>query len=151
MIAARATIGTLPDRRESLGHVPGGVGAPEVTEGRAEHCGEILVDDKLDADVGSVVGSWKRATSRGKVGDLRYNFGVHTIFMTLQDAQNLRSRENPRQRGDHARRTASTLPGLTLLTSAEVKADLQRPRRAASSRSISSRHCSGSLPPESSP
>ena len=25
----------------------------------------------------------------GKIGDLRYNFGVNTVFMTLEDAQNL--------------------------------------------------------------
>src|SRR4249920_2542685 len=76
MIAARATIGksSLTDVN-LLGYVPGGVGAPEVTEGRApKRGGEILVDDKLDADVGSeVVISGRPERVVGKVGDLRYN------------------------------------------------------------------------------
>ena len=92
MITARATIGTTSLKDVNLlGYVPGGVGEPKVTEGRAaKRSGEILVDSKLDHDIGDVVvisGRPERVV--GKVGDLRFNFGVHTIFMTLEAAQNL--------------------------------------------------------------
>jgi putative ABC transport system permease protein len=134
MITARATIGTdsLTDVN-LLGYVPGGVGAPEVTEGRApERRREILVDDQLDADVGdTVVVSGTPARVVGKVGDLRYNFGVHTIFMTLADARNLAFAGQPLSSAVITKGTPrERLDGLNVLTNAEVKDDLQRPTQS---------------------
>jgi putative ABC transport system permease protein len=134
MITARATIGTssLTDVN-LLGYVPGGVGAPEVTEGRApKHPREILVDDQLDVDVGDmVVVSGTPARVVGKVGDLRYNFGVHTIFMTLADARNLAFAGQPLSSAVITRGSPrQQLDGLNVLTNAEVKDDLQRPTQS---------------------
>jgi putative ABC transport system permease protein len=134
MVTARATIGTTSLKDVNLiGYVPGGVGAPEVTEGRApKRSGEILVDDKLDADVGSeVVISGKRERVVGKVGDLRYNFGTHTVFMTLQDAQDLSFAGQPLASAVITKGTPrGRVAGLNVLTNAQVKADLERPTQS---------------------
>jgi putative ABC transport system permease protein len=134
MITARATIGTTSLKDVNLiGYVPGGVGAPEVTEGRApKRSGEILVDSKLDADVGSeVVISGKRERVVGKTGDLRYNFGVHTVFMTLADAQDLSFAGQPLASAVITKGVPrEPLAGLSVLTNAQVKADLQRPTQS---------------------
>ena len=134
MITARATIGTTSLKDVNLiGYVPGGVGAPEVTEGREpRRSGEILVDDQLDADVGSdVVISGKRERVVGKVGDLRHNFGVHTVLMTLEDAQDLSFAGQPLASAVITRVVPREhLAGLTVLTNAQVKADLERPTQS---------------------
>jgi putative ABC transport system permease protein len=134
MITARATIGTTSLKDVNLiGYVPGGVGAPEVTEGREpRRSGEILVDDELDADVGSnVVISGKRERVVGKVGDLRYNFGVHTVLMTLEDAQDLSFAGQPLASAVITKGVPREhLAGLTVLTNDQVKADLERPTQS---------------------
>ena len=111
MVTARATIGTSSLTDVNLiGYVPGGVGAPKIEEGRApKQEGEIVVDGSLDQDIGDVVVvSGQPARVVGKAADLRYNFGVHTIFMTLEDAQNLSFAWTAAfQRGDHEGNTAS--------------------------------------------
>jgi putative ABC transport system permease protein len=92
MVAGRATIGTTSLKDVNLvGFEPGGVGAPPVSEGREpRRAGEVAVDDKLDASIGDrVVISGRPERVVGTVGDLRYNFGVNTVFMTLEDAQSL--------------------------------------------------------------
>jgi putative ABC transport system permease protein len=134
MITARATIGTssLTDVN-LLGFVPGGVGAPVVTEGRApKRSGEILVDNALDEDVGSVVvisGTPERVV--GKVGDLRYNFGVHTVFMTLKDAQELSFAGQPLASAVITKGVPREhLDGLTVLSNDQVKKDLERPTQS---------------------
>jgi putative ABC transport system permease protein len=134
MITARATIGTTSLKDVNLiGYVPGGVGAPEVTEGRApKRSGEILVDDKLGNDVGDVVViSGRPERIVGKTGDLRYNFGVHTVLMTIKDAQNLTFAGEP-----FASAVVTSgvprerIPGLNVLTNDQVKADLERPTQS---------------------
>jgi putative ABC transport system permease protein len=131
MITARATIGTtsLTDVN-LLGYVPGGVGAPKIERGRApKEEGEILVDGSLDEDVGDVVVvSGKVTRVVGKVADLRFNFGVHTIFMTLEEAQNVSFAGQPLSSAVVTKGAPrDRLVGLNVLTNAEVKADLQRP------------------------
>jgi putative ABC transport system permease protein len=131
MITARATIGTSSLTDVNLvGYVPGGVGAPKIGEGRApRRDGEILVDGSLDKAIGDVVVvSGTPARVVGKVADLRYNFGVHTIFMTLEDAQNLSFAGQPLSSAVVTKGIPrARLEGLNVLTNAEVKADLQRP------------------------
>ena len=134
MITARATIGTssLTDVN-LLGYVPGGVGAPEVTEGGApKRGGEILVDEQARRRRRHVVViSGKPERVVGKVGDLRYNFGVHTIFMTLEDAQNLSFAGQPLASAVITKGVPrEPLDGLSVLTNDEVKADLQRPTQS---------------------
>jgi putative ABC transport system permease protein len=92
----------------------------------------LLVDDHLDVDVGQVIrvnGRPERVV--GKVGDLRYNFGVNTVFMTLADAQSLTFSGQPLASAVivHGRPDAP-LPGLRVLTNQQVEADLQRPAKS---------------------
>jgi putative ABC transport system permease protein len=134
MITARATIGTTSVKDVNLiGFEPGRVGEPELSEGRyPKGSGEVLVDSKIDADVGdTVVISGKPVKVVGKTGDLRYNFGVHTVFMTVDDAQRLSFAgqalasavvTNGVPRGD--------LPGLRVMTNQEVASDLERPTQS---------------------
>ncbi len=134
MITARATIGTTSVKDVNLiGFEPGGVGAPEITEGREpKGSGEILVDSKVDADVGeTVVISGQREKVVGKTGDLRYNFGVHTVFMPLEDAQQLSFAGQPLASAVVTEGVPrGKLPGLRILTNEEVASDLQRPTQS---------------------
>ena len=93
--------------------------------------------------------SGKRERVVGKTGDLRYNFGVHTVFMTLDDAQDLSFAGQPLA-------SAVITKGVPREPLGGVERADQRARsrpissdrpRAASSRSTSSRCCCGSSPP----
>jgi len=134
MITARATIGTTSVKDVNLiGFEPGGVGAPQITEGRAARgSGEIVVDSKIDADVGdTVVISGRREKVVGNTTDLRYNFGVHTVFMPLEDAQALSFAGQPLSSGVVTRGVPrERLPGLRVLTNEQVAADLERPTQS---------------------
>ena len=92
MISGRATIGSDSLKDVNLvGFEPDGVGAPEITEGRSPRKpGEIAVHSHLDADVGDrVLISGRPERVVGKTADLRYNFGVNTVFLTIKDADSL--------------------------------------------------------------
>jgi putative ABC transport system permease protein len=134
MITARATIGTTSVKDVNLiGFEPGEVGAPDITEGRQPRAsGEILVDSKVDADVGdTVVISGQPNKVVGKTGDLRYNFGVHTVFMPLEDAQELSFAGQPLSSAVVTRGVPrEPLPGLRVLTNEEVASDLERPTQS---------------------
>jgi putative ABC transport system permease protein len=137
MIAAHATVGTTNLKDVNLiGFQPKSVGAPPISEGRSPtKKGEVAVDDHLDADVGdTIVVSGRPERVVAKVGDLRYNFGVNTVFITLRDAQSLSFAGQPlasavitsgTPRGD--------LSGLRALTNSQVAADLQRPTESGKS------------------
>ena len=52
--------------------------------------GEIVVDDHLDVSIGDRLDvSGLPARVVGKSGDSRYNFGVNTVYLTLDDARAL--------------------------------------------------------------
>jgi putative ABC transport system permease protein len=137
VITGRATIGTSSLKDVNLvGFAPGGVGAPDMTEGRVPRKpGEIAVDSKLDADVGDrVVISGRPERVVGKAGDLRYNFGVNTVFLTIEDAQSLAFAGRPLASAVVTKGTPrGSLPGLKVLTNDQVITDLQRPTKSGKS------------------
>jgi putative ABC transport system permease protein len=137
MISGRATIGSTSLEDVNLvGFEPDGVGAPEITEGRLpREPGEIAVDSQLEADVGDrVLISGRPERVVGKTGDLRYNFGVNTVFLTIEDAQSLSFAGRALASAVITRGTPrGSLSGLKVLTNDEVVTDLQRPTKSGKS------------------
>jgi putative ABC transport system permease protein len=137
MLVARATIGRGAVKDVNLlGYEPGRVGAPVITEGRAaKRAGEVVVDSHLDAGVGDVLDvSGRRERIVGITEDLRYNFGVNTIFMPLAAAQQLAFGGQPLASGVVVQgRPRGDLGGLTVLTNEQVTSDLRRPAKSGKS------------------
>jgi putative ABC transport system permease protein len=137
MLVARATIGrdSLKDVN-LLGYQPGEVGAPVITEGRAaKRAGEVVVDSHLNAGVGdslNVSGRPQRVV--GITDDLRYNFGVNTVFMPLAAAQELAFSGQPLASAVVVRGRPTAVPeGLKVLTNDDVASDLRRPAKSGKS------------------
>jgi len=137
MLVARATIGrdSLKDVN-LLGYQPGEVGAPVITEGRvAKRAGEVVVDSHLDAGVGDTLDVSGRAQRVvGVTDDLRYNFGVNTVFMPLAAAQELAFSGQPLASAVVVRGRPTAAPqGLKVLTNDDVASDLRRPAKSGKS------------------
>jgi putative ABC transport system permease protein len=137
MLVARATIDRDPVKDVNLiGYQPGGVGSPAITEGRAaKRVGEVVVDSHLDARVGDTLPlSGRTQKIVGITDDLRYNFGVNTVFMPLRAAQQLAFSGQPLASAVVVRgRPTGGLDGLTVLTNAQVASDLRRPAKSGKS------------------
>jgi putative ABC transport system permease protein len=137
VLVARATIGTDSVKDVNLiGYRPGGVGAPKVTSGRdARRASEVVIDDHLDAGIGDRVEvSGRAARVVGTTDDLRYNFGLNTIFMPLATAQDLTFSGQPLASAIVVQGTPrGPLPGLKVLTDAQVEQDLRRPAKSGKS------------------
>jgi putative ABC transport system permease protein len=137
VLVARATIGTDPVKDVNLiGYRSGAVGEPRITAGRqARRAGEVVVDDHLDAGVGDRVEiSGRAARVVGTTDDLRYNFGLNTVFMPLAAAQDLSFSGQPLASAVVVRgRPRGPLPGLTVLSDAQVARDLRRPAKSGKS------------------
>jgi putative ABC transport system permease protein len=137
MLVARATIGgdSLKDVN-LLGYEPATIGAPAITEGRAaKGADEVVVDSNLDAGVGDTLDvSGHEARVVGITDDLRYNFGVNTVFMPLAAAQDLAFSGQPLASAVVVRgEPDGQLDGLTVLTNDEVAQDLRRPAKSGKS------------------
>lgn len=137
MLVARATIGrdSLKDVN-LIGYEPGAVGAPEITDGHtARRAGEMVIDDRLSADIGDRIRlSGRPERVVGTAGDLRYNFGVNTVFIPLAAAQDLAFSSQPLASAIVVRgRPPAALPGLRVLTNAQVAQDLRRPAKSGKS------------------
>jgi putative ABC transport system permease protein len=137
MLVARATIGHDSVKDVNLvGYTPGAVGAPVITEGRAaKRSGEVVVDSHLDAGVGDALDVSGRAQRVvGITDDLRYNFGVNTVFMPIGAAQDLAFSGQPLASAIVVRgRPTGGLDGLTVLNNAQVASDLRRPAKSGKS------------------
>ena len=137
MLVARATVGTDPVKDVNLlGYEPGGAGAPEITEGRAARApGEVVLDDHAANGVGDRIrlsGRTERVV--GTTGDLRYNFGVNTVFMPLAAAQDLAFSGQPLASAIVVRgRPSAPLAGLKVLANDDVEQDLRRPAKSGKS------------------
>jgi putative ABC transport system permease protein len=119
-----------------IGYQPGGIVNPHPVAGRAPAgTGEALVDSRLGLRLGTplrLAGRTVRVV--GQVSGLTYNGGTPTIVVTLQEAQAVAFDGRP---------LASALvvsgaltdfvPGLTSMTSREVRDDLRRPLSVATS------------------
>jgi putative ABC transport system permease protein len=130
VIVGRGTIGTQDLTNVNLLGTPSrGFGAPEITEGRAaRQDGEVVVDDHLDVDVGDRLDvSGLDARVVGKSGDSRYNFGVNTVYLTLDDARALTFAGADLASAVIMRgRPSDPIPGVAILTNDDVKADQAR-------------------------
>jgi putative ABC transport system permease protein len=107
-----------------------------ITEGRAAtKPGEIVVDSHLDTSVGDtlvVSGRPQRVVGIGE--DLRYNFGVNTVFMPLAAAQDLAfSGQSLASAIVVHGRPRGGLDGLKVLTNEQVASDLRRPAKSGKS------------------
>ncbi len=127
-IALHNTIGVDdPTNVTTIGAVPGGVGSPTVTDGRApRRDGEVAVSSRLDASIGDrVVIGGRRYTVVGIVPKSSLYGGTANVFLTLHAVQSstfngLDLATAIAVRG-HAFRTP---PGVTAVTNARARTDL---------------------------
>ena len=131
VILAGATI--LTDERKDVNVIaipPGGLGEPEVNDGRAvEEDGEVVVDTNLGIDVGEqVTVNGRDMTVVGRADGVTYFFGTPTVFMTLSDAQDQLFGGQPLAMAIATQGDPEDTPaGLTRMSNAEARADLARP------------------------
>ncbi|MBA3348929.1 MAG: glutamine ABC transporter permease [Actinobacteria bacterium] len=113
-----------------IGYSTGGVGEPPVLQGRApEVVGEALVDTALGVGVGdsiSVGGLQLQAV--GTSDGITYYFGTPTIFVPLENAQDMAFSGQDLVTTVVTSGEPSSLPqGLEALTPTQVRTDLERP------------------------
>jgi putative ABC transport system permease protein len=130
VVLSRTVIATSPAKDTNLiGHVPGGLGSPPISEGRASKAsGEAVVSDGLKVDIGErlVVGGTTFHVV-GKTAGGRYLF-VPTVFVSLHDAQDIVFKGQPLAMGIAIQGSTRQLPaGVTALTNSQVEDDLKRP------------------------
>jgi putative ABC transport system permease protein len=131
LIIVPATIDTSGGVRgiNLIGHVPGGIGSPAVSSGRAaRNPGDVVLTGKLGFHLG------ERVTVSGRsfkvVGTARttYFAGTPVAFMTLADAQAIAFGGQPLATTLVTRGLPTELPdGLHRLTNDDVRHDLLRP------------------------
>lgn len=133
IIYVHQTIGDDPEDINLFGVVRGGIGEPELTDGRAlEGPGEAIVDRELGLDVGGtftmggqeweVVGETKNTTING---------GIPTVFIGLDDAQEL-LRLGPIASAIVATgEPTGSVDGLEFMTNDEAREDILRPLQNA--------------------
>jgi putative ABC transport system permease protein len=112
-----------------VGQVPGGLGSPPIDEGRGvKRPGEAVISPGISADVGGrVVVGGKSFKVVGKTAEGRYYFGVPSVFMTLEDAQDIVFKGQPLAMAIAVEGNAPTPAGMTAMTNDEVVSDLNRP------------------------
>ena len=91
IIYVHQTIGDDPEDINLFGVVRGGIGEPELTDGRAlEGPGEAIVDRELSVDVGETFTmSGREWEVVGETKNTTINGGIPTVFIGLDDAQEL--------------------------------------------------------------
>jgi putative ABC transport system permease protein len=116
-----------------LGYRPTGLGSPDVDRGRAlESAGEVVVDDTLGIAVGDTIQLGdRRMTVVGVAGGVTFNFGLPTVFASIDDVQALAFAGQPFVTAVVTQGVPASVPaGLRLLTNADVVADARRPMKA---------------------
>ncbi len=127
MSVGRATVNIL-----MIGHVPGRLGTPPVARGRpVRHGGEAVVDQRGGVGIGghiSIGGQVFRVV--GITHGLTATAGLPDVFIPLSDAQQIFFGGRPLATSIAVRGTpASAPPGLTTISVAAARADLERPLR----------------------
>jgi putative ABC transport system permease protein len=112
---------------------PGGLGTPEVKDGRPVQAnGEVVVDTKLGIPVGTTVNvGGTDMEVVGRASGISYFFGTPTVFISLEDAQQQLLGGLPLAsavvvQGD----LAADTPGLSRLSESEVRTDIARPTKS---------------------
>lgn len=112
-----------------LGHIPGGLGSPPITAGRAERTsGEVVADTRLKVKVGDDL-RLSHDTFRvvGLAHGVSYYFGTPTLFVPLVDAQRIAFFGQPLAMGIAMRGIPRSAPsGLQVISDAAARADLAR-------------------------
>lgn len=130
VVLSRSAIADDPPRDVNLiGHEAGGLGTPEVTEGRvAKARGEVVLSSGTDEQVGDRVEiGGQRFRVVGKADGGRYYFGVPTAFVTLADAQGIVFKGAPLVTAVAVEGDARPPAGTTEFANDEVVDDLNRP------------------------
>ena len=133
IIYVHQTIGDDPEDINLFGVVRGGIAEPEVTDGRAlDGPGEAIVDRELGLDIGEtftmggreweVVGETKNTTING---------GIPTVFIGIDDAQELSASRSDRQRHRRDGQPTGSVDGLEFMTNDEAREDILRPLQNA--------------------
>jgi putative ABC transport system permease protein len=117
-----------------VGAEPGGVGAPEVLDGRPlRGNGEVVADKALDVGVGKILtigGQPLRVV--GRTDGVTYFAGQPAVFVSLHDAQNLGVENQPLATAIVVRGHVLTPPpGTHVQSNEEVFTDLRRPMKSA--------------------
>ena len=113
-----------------VGHVVGGLGAPPISEGHAARTsGEAVVSPGITVDVGDdlqVGGETFRVV--GKTAGGRYYFGIPTVFVPLEDAQDIVFHGQNLAMGVAVKGHLDTPPpDMRVLDNSQVESDLRRP------------------------
>jgi len=131
VVLSRTVIATSPAKDANLiGHVPGGLGSPPISEGRGVRApGEAVLSAGVTTALGDrVVVGGQTFRVVGKTAGGRYYFGVPTVFVSLRDAQEIVFKGQPLAMGIAVEGTARQLPsGVTALSNSQVEDDLNRP------------------------
>jgi putative ABC transport system permease protein len=136
VVVSRATLDLDSEIDVNLvGFVPGGLGTPPIAEGRpVQGPGEVVVGAGVDADVGDTLEvAETQLRVVGRADGLRFFFGTPSVFVALDDVQDLMFEGAPLALTiPIVGRPQSPPPGLTSRTNAEAEADLRRPTQRGS-------------------
>ena len=127
VVAARSSL-VESDRSEEIvliGYVPGGLGQPPITEGRAaESAGEAVVDSSLGIEVGDQVTVAGRPFDVvGLSSDTTILAGIPLVFTVLGDAQDLVFRSSDVVSGFLVDGEVRSLPPASVVISSDAVAD----------------------------
>jgi len=117
-----------------FGYVKGGLGSPDVADGRAtSRPGEVVTDDRLGVDIGDVIHvAQTDLTVVGHVHGHTLLGGIPNIYTSLDDAQRVAFGGADLITTVVVRGSPTSTPdGLTALTTSEVEADTIRAMRDA--------------------
>jgi putative ABC transport system permease protein len=113
-----------------IGYRVGGLGAPAPEEGRrVAASGEVVVDSKLDVDVGHSMNiAGREFAVVGRVSDRTYYGGTPTAYIPIEDAQEMAFKGAPLMTAAVMEGHPQHAPdGLKIMSGAQVQADLLRP------------------------
>jgi putative ABC transport system permease protein len=130
VVISRAVLAPSGKDVNLIGYVPGGLGAPEISAGRAiRGPGEAVVGAATGASLGDSVSiSGRKFEVVGETSDSRYLFGTPTVYLSLHDAQGLTFRGQPLAMGVAVRGDAGSAPaGMSIRSNADGVSDLKRP------------------------
>ncbi len=130
VVVSRTVLDAADKDANLIGYVPGGLGEPQVSEGRAlEGPGEVVVGASVDASVGdrlSIGGSPYRVVGTTDAG--QFNFGTPTVYLSLEDAQKVQFAGQPLAMSIAVKGRVSNVPdGFAVRTNEQAVDDMQRP------------------------
>lgn len=136
VVVSRTALQLDPDVDVNLiGFVPEGLGSPPIAEGEpVRGPGEVVVGSGVDVDVGDTVALGElRMRVVGLADGLRFHFGGPTIFVALDDVQDLMFEGAPLALTIAVAGEPESVPaGLESRSNAQAETDLRRPTQSGS-------------------